>query len=398
MTDAAAAARHAIEELMRPSIRILRDPIPQKLPPSGSYFGGAPRLPAELPWPTVRREGGETVAMTFLCQIDLSALPSVPEGRALPERGLLYFFANTEFETLPLEIKDPSVCVLYADASRDTPLRAPPDNLMRLGGVAYGRRWPWLSDASNEARLDFSYAIQFEVASSYPHFGLFRDDPMKESAAADLQRASFNAPPVDTSATMCPRWFFTPDYVYPRIAELWPLTPAAIAWLSAAVETEDVLKVLGELSDQYQGRDPLEVLTTEERHAARSAVAQAVKPLPFEVRCGVSRELDDCGAYVARLLLTKQAPLCEPDRAAIDADLRGKASEWRQFGQPTQLFGHPFLRGDDNAPQADARLLLQICDLEDMAWQYGTPLVLQFWMRAEDLAQRKFRNVRAVFR
>ncbi len=74
--------------LAKPAVRLALEP-GKKLPPGASRLGGAPDLPDGLEWPTADDE-----PLVFIAQIKLSELP--PSG--LPERGMLYFFNDSNGE------------------------------------------------------------------------------------------------------------------------------------------------------------------------------------------------------------------------------------------------------------------------------------------------------------
>lgn len=62
---------------------------PQIDGPSGGQFGGAPRLPADLRWPT---------GMTFVADIDCAALPREGVAEGFPRDGHLLFFSDLDFD------------------------------------------------------------------------------------------------------------------------------------------------------------------------------------------------------------------------------------------------------------------------------------------------------------
>jgi hypothetical protein len=101
-----------------------------------SYFGGLPRMRQGIDWPLVlRREedgaGQGPVVPTFLGQVDLGALPPVPQRGLLPPRGTLYFFCNTQF----IDVGNPACKVLYdPQPCDDFTERQPPPTLMKIGG------------------------------------------------------------------------------------------------------------------------------------------------------------------------------------------------------------------------------------------------------------------------
>ncbi len=89
-----------LETLLKPSIRILTNPVEESLIPLGaSKFGGLPDLPPGVDWP--HRQGDAEPdcpeesggPLLFLAQIRLDELPVCEAARLLPESGILYFFA-----------------------------------------------------------------------------------------------------------------------------------------------------------------------------------------------------------------------------------------------------------------------------------------------------------------
>lgn len=83
--------RAALASWTRPVLEIHTEPwSDSELAPGSSKFGGAPDLPADLPWPTWR-DG----LLGFMGQFDLADLPGslVADSLGLPEAGLLSLFA-----------------------------------------------------------------------------------------------------------------------------------------------------------------------------------------------------------------------------------------------------------------------------------------------------------------
>lgn len=89
-----------------------------------SKMGGLPNLPDSLPWPQWK---GKPLA--FLCQLDLSDLPSAPGLPEFPRTGRLYFFYDPEQSTWGFDPKDKGswqvLCV--PDDVRDCPPRNVPE-------------------------------------------------------------------------------------------------------------------------------------------------------------------------------------------------------------------------------------------------------------------------------
>lgn len=88
-----------------------------------SYFGGLPRLAPDLAWPRTRKEG---LALPLVAQIDCSQIPAVSGGENLPRTGTLYFFVHPHTEFEPEECRGH---VLYSPrAASELPVSAPPAN------------------------------------------------------------------------------------------------------------------------------------------------------------------------------------------------------------------------------------------------------------------------------
>ena len=77
-----------------------------------SWFGGAPLLPSFMAWPTLP---ASRAPLHFLAQIDCAELPRVNGGDAMPEDGLLLFFAYVDEEMIWDE-DDGSAQVKYVPA------------------------------------------------------------------------------------------------------------------------------------------------------------------------------------------------------------------------------------------------------------------------------------------
>lgn len=101
---------------------------------SKSRMGGLPSLPDGMDWPVNPDTG---LALHFMAQIDLSALPATPlpgcpVNAALPRRGMLYFFFDwaeyweTEFGEFPAQSR-----VIHGEAAGAD--RPAPDNLPMIG-------------------------------------------------------------------------------------------------------------------------------------------------------------------------------------------------------------------------------------------------------------------------
>lgn len=111
----------------------------------------------------------ETVALTFVAQIDLAEVPGAGWS-PLPKQGTLYFFCSSMF----VGEGNPSCCVLYSPADGGTyPDREPPPNLMPLAGTDGDAQVKWL-----DPTLDFHSKVEFKYPLSFLPFRdlYFRED------------------------------------------------------------------------------------------------------------------------------------------------------------------------------------------------------------------------------
>jgi uncharacterized protein YwqG len=95
-----------------------------------SKLGGRPTLSPDIEWP---RQGQTATPLHFLAQMDLSTLPrtplrNVPEEPTLPQRGLLFFFADMVEEMLWGENGGPFATTRVIFDQQAGPERAPPDD------------------------------------------------------------------------------------------------------------------------------------------------------------------------------------------------------------------------------------------------------------------------------
>lgn len=109
--------RQYIDSLREPAIRIEKDN------KSGlSKIGGIPLGNASFQWPEWKGK-----PLSFLCQIDLSAIPKSESTSLLPNDGILYFFYDQEQSTWGFDPKDRgSWSVIYISEKNELkPINAP---------------------------------------------------------------------------------------------------------------------------------------------------------------------------------------------------------------------------------------------------------------------------------
>ena len=169
--------KEELEAGARTAVLVRRSDLPTPLAhPARSYFGGLPKIPAEYDWPRCDvqddNDGAiKAVALTFIAQIDLSEIPHIEES-PLPETGTLYFFCSSIFCG---EGNPPCRVLYYAGNANALPERAPPPDLMPLGGNDGEYQIKWLDPASDfHAKVEFKYPITFLPCRDF----LFHDDPV----------------------------------------------------------------------------------------------------------------------------------------------------------------------------------------------------------------------------
>ncbi|MEO0567404.1 MAG: DUF1963 domain-containing protein [Pseudomonadota bacterium] len=123
--------------------------------PGRSWLGGLPLLPKSMAWPVVK---ATRAPLHFLAQIDCAELPRVKGGEAMPDNGLLLFFAHISEEML-WEDEEGSAQVVYVPAPVIPKATAPlPDRLSDISGQPGHRRfprWPIVPHATNSFFWDF---------------------------------------------------------------------------------------------------------------------------------------------------------------------------------------------------------------------------------------------------
>lgn len=104
--------REELEETALPAVLVRRSDLPVPfVHPGSSFFGGLPRLPPQFEWPRADVRANvelETVALTFVAQIDLADVPG-SKWSPLPKRGTLFFFCSSVLSTK--EILPAAFCI-----------------------------------------------------------------------------------------------------------------------------------------------------------------------------------------------------------------------------------------------------------------------------------------------
>jgi hypothetical protein len=171
-----AIEKEQLEAGARAAVLVRRSDLPVPLSHAArSFFGGLPKLPPEFDWPRAEVRAAvemETVALTFIAQIDLTELPNSEIRSLLPQTGTLYFFCSSVF----VGEGYPPCKVYYFPASAAAfPDREPPTDLMPLAGNGGDSQVTWLDPATDfHSKVEFKYPVAFLPFRDFA----FKDDPV----------------------------------------------------------------------------------------------------------------------------------------------------------------------------------------------------------------------------
>lgn len=110
-----------IVENAEPALRMYTLPVPNySTTHETSHFGGRPSLPEEIEWP----QDDEGNYLDFILQIRLSEAAYMVQARSLPDRGMLFLFADHRIQN-DMETEGGKHKVIYS-TSEDAPAREQP--------------------------------------------------------------------------------------------------------------------------------------------------------------------------------------------------------------------------------------------------------------------------------
>lgn len=379
-----------------------------------SYFGGLPRLAPNQVWPM----GEDGQALTFLCQIDLSELPTevatVTEGL----EGTLLFFSNTNFEG----VGDPWSAVLHRPGLGDAfEERAPPTNLMLAGGWQEAQLYPWLEAEEEGARGDLRQAMTFAPFTSYADtqgdaVALWNTRTAHQMAYQTLQMEAFRValPPPVLKPTRDSK-------TSPHHDAAWPAS-----WIFVVHASRGLTQLVSNLSSELREACALE---REAKNWISEAADRLWAPMPPDRHAAFRAWWSAARAQLTRRVGSERPPVFErvfdeQEQLATDlatglcgladeppaTSLRAKSWSWsegasheslpviRSSFPKHQMFGYGLSVQNAVGEHWDDILLLQIACEDDLAWAkhcgYG---VLQFWISPEALAARRFSEVTVTF-
>ncbi|MCK1544947.1 DUF1963 domain-containing protein [Bradyrhizobium sp. 147] len=425
----ARSERDELEQAALPAVLVRRSDLPVPLAhPSRSFFGGLPKLPPQFEWPTAEvraNETLETVALTFVAQIDLAELPG-SGWSPLPKRGTLYFFCSSVF----VGEGRPPCRVLYGPSDGGAyPDRAPPPNLMPLAGTDGDYQVKWL-----DPNFDFHSKVEFKYPIS---FRLFRDFYFREDAVGgelmveELCKALGPGEPPESDLLQ-----FRGAAKYEK-DEDWPFN-----WLLITYVVRSVLShVQRDLTRGYYGKPLTDEATMELKRLRAGAVGwlercraltqmdgidldtkasfrswwfdvvRAYEKLDGQVRTYASelpRDLGNAINHTIRCMATQRADGCDDVPLSYVANL-ARQNHWKtptvEEGQRRhfstalhQMLGYGSGPQDATEEHLEDMLLLQIQgDLAFFDWHSDVGGVLHFWIDRDALARRDFSQVVATY-
>ena len=441
----AAATREELEAGARTALVVRRTdlPVPRSYP-ARSFFGGLPKLPAELDWPrayVTSVDEPELVALTFLAQIDLAELPDFDARPYLPPTGTLYLFCSSVFVG---EGTPPCQVLFHSGRADGLPEREPPADLMPLAGKDGDYQIKWLDPATDfYSKVEFKYPMSFVP---FQDFG-FKDDPvggalLMESLCEALGPGERRQddPLTHRTAPIWEKFIRLLARLFPRIRTPRPLSADGVAadkgwpfnWLMITLVTRSVLShVLDDLerSEETLLRDieasangwlvrgarmpPLEKVDAKTKSAFRAWWSEVVQRYDkIEARLSTytfqfPRDLDDVIDHVIRYTAAHdERALAYVPRKYVE-NLKRKNhwiapdprdGRYRFFSTSIHQIGG-YGSSWQNAPteHCDDVLLLQVQgDAAFLGWHENTGCVLHFWIDRDAMSELDFSGVEAT--
>ena len=427
------AVRPGVLDRGRTECLAFKHVFPPRLPyASLTYLGGLPFAPPDFSWPAALTAKGELEPLTFMGQIDCSALPHGGLRPLLPADGVLYFFTGAG----DCELKGLSeVAVQYAAGPRTGAWAEarPPRNLAPIGGWSEApHRYPWISiRADAPARYPRAHP-RIELQAGWmpsPDAPPDLEGPALERFRRDQRRAmtDFHGDPLEAdplfSSTGRPRdplW-----RPYPEFPQTWRAVATVAGSVRAFCASQskrgrgdpEVLKTIDQGAEPWTRRaaeqPPLAEPSPAERegfwdwldalHAGR--VAAGEKPYGRGSILGeITPWLTKAAINSAEALLARSGETASRVPVRVVQALRERHAVLRQhmfkdgWFHQHQMFG----RGRSIQSAADEMgedhlLLLQLGPDNGTDWEMGDNGAYQYWIRPEDLAALRFDKVVLTF-
>ncbi len=381
-----------------------------------SCWGGVPLTSGSFIWP--RGKFGQP--LHFIMQLDCSEVPEAARLDLLPDSGMLYLFQDLNWA----EGFDCSWLYEPADAGSKQPL-APPQDL----GPAYGKQalyqWKWAAEESACPRLlprrpfrPVAITIPEQLRIPADHDAAEDGPPILWQGAdglADMLEQVQGGPV--TSSYFSVKELSTPDEPLVRPFDNFPHDPRAI--LHCAALMADRAERSLRHPETWMFKDLTEADRTALLHRIRKEALEwrdmgATRP-PFSA---VSRKISDhfwswLRQYhkLAKYVLPGALPLSVEDSLEASAEAAGrvpaKVAERMRFrhvfaqrsesgmhvNTPDRMLAAPIdIQGNNWERAHDHLLLLEISSNDGIGHHLGDG-VLQYWIKPDDLAARRFDRV-----
>lgn len=425
----ARSERDELEESALPAVLVRRSDLPVPLAhPARSFFGGLPRLPPQFDWPVAEVTANvtpETVALTFVAQIDLAEVPG-SGWSPLPKQGTLYFFCSSVF----VGEAHPPCRVLYSPTDGGAyPDRAPPPNLMPLAGTDGDAQVRWLDPA-----LDFHAKVEFKYPLS---FLPFRDFYFREDAVGGelmIEELCKVLGPGEPEQRDLLRFRRAAEY---EKHEHWPFNWLLINYVVRSILSHVVRdlklgyydkplsdEVVAELKRVRAGAigwlersrtlTPMDDVDVDTKTAFRSwwlDVVRAYERMDGQVRTyagEIAADLGNAINHTIRCMATQDDDACDDAPLDYVANLERqnhwktptvKEGKYRHFRTALhQMLGYGSGPQDATEEHLEDMLLLQVQgDLAFFNWNSNIGCVLHFWIDRDALSQLDFSRVAATY-
>lgn len=404
--------RKRLERTARPAILLLHQ-TPGPSENSRSWFGGLPRMPADLAWPR-RKSTGKP--MSFLAQIDLADLPSVAASGGLPAQGVLWVFAALDDVMEDRE----HVAVLYRPKSNPAWVERPAPS--GLGPMRDESPYTKFGADDPRAGVDFRYPIRFVAydtfdAWTYSNAGIDLtaqfDTYLETFRDENIRKGLGRAPKVGPSLWEI-EWGGPGDEAWPQagaVAEMAALQvidelamiepmPGKPAWTASGLAARARIVADARERQAYWTARRFAALNPAERRDFRDWIAAMIaqgSAMPSEDTGGwrlLSDDLrlgfDEGNRFAAYEILAQGGSAL----ATLPTTLRG-SYDWLGEGEAPrdQMLGYGYSEQDAPNDHRDDVLLLQLGGGADRFWNENGAEMLHLWISPRDLAARRFDRV-----
>ncbi len=366
-----------------------------------SFFGGLPIAPSDFQWPR-----GASRPYSFVMQVDCSAVPADGRLGILPDGGVLYLFLDLEWgdqETFSV--------IWQRGPSHGWTEIAPPDDLPHAFDSKLAWRWPQ-SDA-DWPRLLPKWPFDPVLIKGGP----LPDDPeaLEEtyawSGTIDARQAiaAIDGAVVEHRSLSYERGKPRKDRPFANFPHDWNAVRITTGLIAAAMKRESsgTRNRFRELSDEEYAAKLMEFQATLRGWSNRAATAAPFDEVP-------TAERDQFWSWVQQNDWLTNLPMAYAGNLSVEASLSASTEAAARIPPevidyirsrhalayrtetdlhiriPDRMLAAPVdVQGDIDERVREFLLLLELSSDEGLAHYFGEG-VYQFWIRPEDLANRRF--------